>query len=123
MVRDYEIGYRTAHNIVHEFVLESQKRKIPATEANAELLDNAAEDILGRKLNMPEERLRELLDPEYFMKVTNSKGGIAPDEIARMIADRRGKLEEANKRHLSRIETLEDSKEEMFSELRRLNKE
>jgi argininosuccinate lyase len=120
MVRDYKMGYRTAHDIVHEFVLMSQDQKIPATNAKTELLDEAARKKLGRKLGMTEARLRELLDPAYFIKATNSRGGVAPDEIDRMINDRRQKLADARDRHLKRIESLENAQEKMMSDLRGL---
>jgi len=118
MARDYELGYRTAHEIVNEFVLASREQKIPATEAQAELLDEAAQKVLGRKLGMAEARLRELLDPAYFARVTNSRGGVAPDEVARMIADRRQKLADLRARHMKRIEALELAQEKMLSDLR-----
>ena len=118
MVRDYELGYRTAHEIVNEFVRASRGQKIPATEAQAGLLDEAAQKVLGRKLGMAEARLRELLDPAYFIKVTNSRGGVAPDEVARMIADRRQKLADLRALHLKRIEALELAQENMLSDLR-----
>lgn len=120
MVRDYELGYRTAHEIVNQFVLASRGQKIPATKAQAGLLDEAAQKALGRKLGMPEARLRELLDPAYFIKVTNSRGGVAPDEVARMIADRRKNLADARARHLKRIEALEQAQQAMLSDLREL---
>ncbi len=121
MVRDYGVGYRTAHDVVNEFVLASREQKISATKARAELLDVAAEKVLGRKLGMTEARLRELLDPSYFIKVTNSRGGVAPDEVARMIADRRQKLADARARHLKRIESLEKAQEGMLAELRKFD--
>jgi argininosuccinate lyase len=117
MVRDYELGYRTAHEVVNEFVLASREQKIPATEARSELLDEAAQKVLGRKLGMAEARLRELLDPAYFIRVTNSRGGVAPDEVAGMIANRRQKLADARARQLKRIEALEQAQQKMLSDL------
>ena len=120
MVRDYDMGYRTAHDIVNEFVLASREQKIPATRARADLLDEAARKVLGRNLGISEARLRQLLDPAYFIKVTKSRGGVAPDEVVRMIADRRQKLAGARARHLMRIESLENAQEKMLSDLRGL---
>ncbi len=117
MARDYDLGYRTAHEIVNEFVLASREQKIPATKARAELLEEAAQKVLGRGLGMAETRLRELLDPAYFIKVTNSRGGVAPEEVARMIADRRQKLADARARHLKRIESLENGQKKILSDL------
>lgn len=118
IVRDYDVGYRTAHDIVHRFVLTSQEQKVPATQARPELLDEAAQKVLGRKLGMSEARLRELLDPAHFIKVTNSRGGVTPDETARMIADRRQNLAAARARHLKRIASLENGQKKMLSDLR-----
>ncbi|HHS89620.1 MAG TPA: hypothetical protein ENJ26_04550, partial [Rhodobacteraceae bacterium] len=120
IVRDYKLGYRTAHKIVHEFVVLSEEQKVPANQAQTKLLDRAAEEVLGRKLGMDEARLRELLDPAYFIRVTRSKGGVAPEEVARMIADRRQKLADARTRHLKRIITLENAQKKMLADLHKL---
>ena len=117
MVRDHGVSYRTAHDIVHRFVVASREQGIPATAARTELLDEAAEEVLGRKLGMAETRLRELLAPAYFIKVTNSRGGVAPHEAARMSADRRQKLADARARHLKRIESLENAQTMMLADL------
>ena len=117
IVRDYDLGYRTAHEVVKEFVLASREQNIPATEARTDLLDEAAQKVLDRKLEMDEKRLRQLLDPAYFIKVTNSRGGVAPEEVARMIADRRQKLADARARHLQRIDLLENAQKKMLSDL------
>jgi len=71
---------------------------------------------------MTDARLRELLDPAYFVKVTNSRGGVAPEETARMIRDRREKLDAACARHRQRIETLENAQKKMVSDLQNLCK-
>jgi argininosuccinate lyase len=120
MVRDHGLDYRTAHEIIHQFVIASENEKIPATEARASLLEKAAEKVLGKKLGMTDARLRELLDPAYFINVTNSKGGVAPKEVARMIADRRQRLAEARDRHMKRIETLENAQQRLLEDLRKL---
>jgi hypothetical protein len=105
-------------HIIHNFVLASREQKIPATEARADLLDAAAQEMIGKKIGMTDARLRELLDPVHFIKVTDSKGGAAPEEIARMIADRRAKLAEARSGHLKRIETLESAQKRLVADLK-----
>ena len=79
------------------------------------------EEVLGRRLGLTDARLRELLDPAYFIKVTNSRGGVAPEEVARMIADRRKTLADARARHLKRIETLEKAQGRLLADLRSFN--
>jgi argininosuccinate lyase len=118
MVREYEVDYRTGHEIIKRFVRASEAAGIPASQARAEMLEEIAKDVIGRTLGMTDERLRELLDPAHFIEVTDSRGGVAPQEMARMIADRREKLKAAGERHLARIETLEQAQKKMVADLK-----
>ena len=117
LVREYEIDYRTGHDIINRFVRASEDAGIPASEARAAMLDEAAEEIIGEPLGMSDERLRELLDPTHFVEVHDSTGGVAPREMARMIADRRETLQAARDRHLARVETLEQAQAAMVADL------
>ena len=72
---------------------------------------------------MSEEQLREALDPVHFVKVTNSRGGVAPEEVARMIEVRRKRLAEARTRHLARIERLEQGRAKLLAYLKKLSQE
>jgi argininosuccinate lyase len=118
MVRDYKIDYRTAHEIVHNFVEACENQKIPAAKVKADMLDVEAEKVIGKKLNMTDKRIRELLNPEHFVLVTNSQGGIAPIEVQRMINVRRGRLNKARQRQISRIEGLENSQKSLIGRLK-----
>ncbi len=117
MVRAYEVDSRTGHEIIKRFVRASEQAGIPASQARAEMLEEIAKDVIGRTLGMTDERLRELLDPAHFIEVTDSVGGVAPEEMARMIGDRREALKAAGQRHLARIETLEQAQKKMVANL------
>jgi argininosuccinate lyase len=121
MCRSFGLDYRTAHEVVSHFVVESAKQGIPSREASLDVFQQAARAVLSRELDVTEERLRELLDPVYFVRVTDCRGGVAPKEVARMIADRRGKLAEARARHLARIEKLEKARQRLLADLRELS--
>lgn len=118
LVREYGVDYRSGHDVIKRFVRASEAAEIPASQARAEMLEEVAEEVIGRKLGMTDERLRELLDPAHFIEVTDSKGGVAPEEMARMIADRRESLRAARERHLARIETLEQAQARLTADLR-----
>jgi len=122
MVRDYGIDYRTAHEIVHYFVNESEKKGIPASQAKADMLDEEAMKVIGKELKMTDQRVRELLDPIYFVRVTNSQGGIAPDEVQRMIEIRRKNLADATQRQFDRVKQLEDAQKMMLKHLKSIAK-
>jgi argininosuccinate lyase len=117
MVREYGVDYRTGHEIINSFVRASEEAGIPASQARSEMLEEIAEDVIGKPLEMTDERLRQLLDPQYFVEVHDSTGGVAPQEMARMLTDRHEVLQAARARHLSRIETLEQAQAVMVADL------
>jgi argininosuccinate lyase len=118
IVRRFGIDYRTAHEIVHVFVVESGKKGIPSREADIGEFQRAAEEVYGKKINLTEAELRHLLDPVYFVQVTDSQGAVSPREVQRMIEDRWVKLDAARARHVARIEKLEEGKKKMMDDLR-----
>ena len=120
IVRDCGLDYRTAHEIVNKFVFDSKTQNVPASEARVDLLESVAKCILGRELGMPEQVLREALDPVHFINVTDSQGGVAPNETARMLRDRRGRARSAHERHVGRIEKIEEAQQHLLSDLREL---
>jgi len=120
LVREYKLDYRTAHDIVNHFVVESAKQGIPSQEADMEIFQAAAQAMVNRKLDMSEQKLRQTLDPVHFVEVTDIRGGVSPKEVARMIADRRDKLKAARARHLARIEKLEQARAKLLADLREL---
>jgi len=123
MAMEYDLGYRVAHEIVNTFVLASKQENIPAYEARVDMLEDAAQKHIGRKLGIAEEDLRRLLDPVEFVKNTDSQGGVAPTETARMVKELRKLMKEARDRHLKRIEKLEESKEKLLKDLKEIDKE
>jgi argininosuccinate lyase len=120
MVRDYGMDYRTAHDIAHNFVVESRKQGIPAYKSKADMLDEEAVKLTGEKLNMTDKRLHELLDPVHFVKVTNSQGGVAPEEVQRMINVRRKDLAAARQRQFARVNKLENAQKVMIEHLEKI---
>lgn len=117
----HALDHRTAHEVVHEFVAESKRRDVPASEARIDLLQEAAQDALGRRLEMNEEELRRNLDPEHFVHVTGSRGGVAPEETGRMLSAARERLKDSRRRHEERIRRVEKGREKLIRDLRELS--
>ena len=120
LVRRDGLDYRTAHDVVQTFILESVRQGLPSCEAKIEILQAAAQEVVGRELSISEEQVRQALDPVHFVKVTNCRGGVAPEEVARMIEVRRKRLAEARARHLARIEKLEQGRAKLLADLKKL---
>ncbi len=117
LVRIDGLDYRTAHDVVQTFILESVRQGLSSREAKIEILQAAAQEVVGKNLSISEEQLRQGLDPVHFVKVTNCRGGVAPEEVARMIKERRKRLAEARARHVARIEQLEKGKAQLVADL------
>jgi argininosuccinate lyase len=118
LVRTNGLDYRTAHDVVNAFVVESARQQIPSSRADIKLFQQAAEAVVGKELDMTEERLRQALDPVHFVKVTRSRGGVSPEEVTRMIADRAAKLDAARGRNLARIDKLHAARQRMLKDLK-----
>jgi argininosuccinate lyase len=117
LMRHHDLDYRTAHELVYEFVTESKKRGVPSHSARIDLFEAAARKALGREVGLAEEELRIALDPLHFLEVTTSRGGIAPAETERMLADRRKQLAQARERQGARVERLEKAQARLTADL------
>lgn len=89
LVRRYQLPFRKAHHVVSTLVKEATKRGITnVREVGTELLEAAAVQVLGRPLGLTAPELAEALDPVHFVQVRTVRGGVAPSEVRRMLAER-----------------------------------
>ena len=84
------IDYRTAHRIVAKAVNAAQDRD----RLDADLLDEAAEAVIGRKLELSPETIAKTLDPDAIVRTRTGPGGAAESSIDEMITSCRSKLKE-----------------------------
>jgi argininosuccinate lyase len=117
LVMDHGLDYRTAHDILNEFIFASKQRGDDARSVRKQEFDAACQSVLGRVLDIDESELRRHLSPENFVRVTNSRGGVAPEEVRRMLAQRQQVMLEARKRQLARIERLEAARRRLENDL------
>ncbi|WP_251550440.1 argininosuccinate lyase [Neobacillus muris] len=94
LFREAHIPFRTAHSIASQVVKIACSRCMNATHVTSELVDEAAEAVVGYPLNLPEAVVRAAMDPENFVKIRSLPGGPAPEEMKRGITDRRACLNE-----------------------------
>lgn len=92
------VSWRTAHHIVGKVVNLAIARGIKPREIDTQLVDEASKEILGKPLNMPNEIIKKALDPEEFVKRRALTGGPAPEEVRRMVEDRKMRIQEEKKR-------------------------
>ncbi|WP_324761158.1 argininosuccinate lyase [Haloarcula montana] len=102
--RNTDLSYRTAHRIVGDMVLRAINSDMTASDVGSDLVNESAEEIVGRRLDIDDEFVHEALDPEAFVEVHDGPGGPAPKEVRRRIQDQRATIDE----HRVRVNDLRD---------------
>lgn len=88
LVRTDRISFRKAHHIVSSVVKEAMSAGLAANQISLELVNRAAQAVIGRELVLTAEELGLALDPVHFVAIRKLPGGPSPDEIKRMIGER-----------------------------------
>ncbi len=78
------IDYRTAYHVVGRVVREASRRELSGLDITAEMLDDAAEELCGRRLLLEPEALAEALDPRRIVATRRATGGASPPEVRSM---------------------------------------
>lgn len=85
LVRTDALSFRKAHEIASLVVKNAMAQIIPAHEIKLTLVNEVAKVVIGKTLQLDEEKLRLALDPDHFVKVRSLPGGPNPGEVKRMI--------------------------------------
>ncbi len=92
LVRKYDVPFRTAHKVVGALVKSLIEAKLTFADATPALLQKAAKDTTGIKLAVKAEDLKALADPLALVETCKVKGGPAPVEVKRALAEREKQL-------------------------------
>ncbi len=92
LVREHDLPWRTAHQIVGIFVRKAVERGLRPSEATTELLDEAAIEYRGSPVGLDPISLRAALDPEHFVRARKLYGGPAPEQVRERIAEMEANL-------------------------------
>lgn len=109
------LPYRSSHGIVVEVVNQALEQGLQAMDITSEMLDRAAEKVIGKPLNMSQEDIFRCLDPVAFVESHNVLGGPAPRQMLPEIERGRKRLAEARQRQVDRQARLE-AREKLLDE-------
>ncbi|MGQ9584947.1 MAG: argininosuccinate lyase [Anaerolineae bacterium] len=101
------LPHRLAHSVVANVVTRAVEAGLVATDVTAALVEEVAQETLGRSLGLSEEQVRKALDPVRFVETHDLPGGPAPREVLRMVQARRERLAEEQRRQADRRARLE----------------
>jgi argininosuccinate lyase len=83
LVRERDLPWRTAHQIVGVLVRISEERGLTPNDVTPALLDEASKLYHERPAGLDAKQIREALDPERFVRSRTLRGGPAPAESLR----------------------------------------
>jgi len=83
----YGMAFRTAHRIVGTLVRLADERGLAPSDITPALLDQAANQVIGRPLGFDLEALRSLLDTGALVRTRRLLGGPAPEQVRLQIDD------------------------------------
>jgi len=110
LVRKYDVPFRTAHKIVGALVKSLIETKLTFAYATPALLQKAAKDTAGIKLTVKAEDLKALANPLALVEACKGKGGPAPVEVKRALAEREKQLT-LTRANISKIDKALDEAE------------
>ena len=113
LVRERGMPFRVTHAIVAEVVHLLTDAGKTAADTTPELVDQAATTIIGEPVGLTAEQLRGAMDPVAFVESHNSRGGVAPGEVLRMVGERKKTLAAAVQRQKERYDRLEEAERKL----------
>lgn len=120
LVREKGMPFRVTHAIVAEVVRLLCDQGKTAADTTPDLVDQAAKTITGEPVGLSADMLQSAMDPVKFVEAHQSKGGVAPQEVMRMVGERKKELAAALERQKQRIGKLEKADRELDAAVREL---
>jgi argininosuccinate lyase len=104
------VDYRTAYVVVGAAVRRAAAEGLRGIDLTAEMIEEAAQARIGRRLGLAGTDLTEVLDPRAIVGTRRSPGGAAPDVVRTMVADCRavaGRIRAGAERRLAGYDEAE----------------
>jgi argininosuccinate lyase len=92
LVTESGLSFRQAHHVVGAAVARLTERGASTRALDGRVLDAAALEVIGRKLNLSDAWISARLDPTRSVQARISQGASSPDDVERMILDSRQRL-------------------------------
>jgi argininosuccinate lyase len=113
LVRESGVSFKDAHAIVSSVVRLAESEGVGVGGVSPGLVDRAAEGVVGRRLGLEEGVISRALDPVRFVEIRTLPGGPAPQEVTRMLEERRATHSRAVSLHRERAEKIRERLREL----------
>lgn len=85
LVRECDLPFRQAHNVVSALVNYAHEENLAPQELTAEMLRRVAQDRLGMRVRLSDDSFARALDPQAFVDGRVLPGGAAPSATAAVL--------------------------------------
>jgi argininosuccinate lyase len=92
LVRAARLPFRQAHAVVAAAV--SQAARNPVEGITLDVVQQAAERTLGRRLDLTADQVTQALDPQHFVNVRSGPGGVAPQATSAVLGTLERRMDE-----------------------------
>lgn len=113
IVRETGYSFRTAHQIVGRLVKTAIEQRKKPLEITGDMVDKAAEEIIGRRLALGDDKVRRAIDPVEFVNSRVTTGSPNPNEVRAMLKDARDELNHEREWLVARREKLVSTKNKL----------
>jgi argininosuccinate lyase len=117
LTRISDMSFREAHAVVGRMVAKAIERGKNPQDITLEDLIEAHVEVLGKKVEIDETKLRDALNAQKFVEARNLPGGPSPKEVKRQISrlkKLKQRLREATKTKLKQIEMADERLLKLF---------
>ncbi|MFW9903234.1 MAG: argininosuccinate lyase [Candidatus Thorarchaeota archaeon] len=87
IIQEKEIDYRSAHQIVGKIVKDSVQMNKKRFRLTPEIIDEAANKVLRKKLHLTQQHIDSILDPKSIVETRQGPGGAARVRVEEMVID------------------------------------
>lgn len=123
LVRDADLSFREAHHVVGRVVRFAQERGLKAQQIDAELLAQAAEEAIGKRVELSAAAVANALDPRAVVEARKNTGGPSQSDCAEMESAARARLADDQGLLTQRKEQLLQSKDKLAAAVHSLCEE
>ncbi|SFU93978.1 argininosuccinate lyase [Methylobacterium sp. 174MFSha1.1] len=120
MVREAGLSFREAHHVVGAVVRAAMDAGLSAEGITPAMVDAAALSEAGRALHLPEEAVRQSLDPALSVAARTLPGGPAPEAVARSVEAAQARLEARRAALVARRTQLQTARDALKRAVREL---
>ncbi|HEY6379849.1 MAG TPA: argininosuccinate lyase [Candidatus Dormibacteraeota bacterium] len=112
------VDYRTAYLVVGRAVRSASEQGLRGLDVTGAMLDEAAEELVGRGLGLDGTDLTEVLDPQAIVRTRVAAGGAAPDVVRQMAASCRKAADDVARLASARAAAFTLAEERLLSRAR-----